>query len=138
MRIAALFDVHGNLPALEAVLAETRITPDESVAAELAGVAAAVVVCGHTHVQYDRRVVGCPRLVNAGSVGLPYEEVAVAFWALLGPGVDLRLTAYDPARAVARLQAPGVPGFDEVFARPLEGLVAADEATADFESRRGA
>ena len=36
----------------------TRLTPDEAVAAALAGVEADVVVCGHTHVQFDRRVPG--------------------------------------------------------------------------------
>jgi len=48
----------------------TRATPEADAARELAGVAAQVVVCGHTHVQYDRRVGGI-RLVNAGSVGMP-------------------------------------------------------------------
>jgi len=34
-------------------------------------VAADVVVCGHTHMQLDRRVGGV-RVVNAGSVGMPF------------------------------------------------------------------
>jgi predicted phosphodiesterase len=126
----------------EAIL--TRITPDESVAAALAEIEAAVVVCGHTHVQFDRRVPESPRLVNAGSVGLPYEGVAGAFWAFLGPHVDLRRTDYDVEQALVDLETrefpkqTGFPRFDEIFVRSLEGRVSPDEATMHFESRRGA
>jgi predicted phosphodiesterase len=120
----------------EAIL--TRITPDTAVAAALAGIDASVVVCGHTHVQFDRQVPDGPRLVNAGSVGLPYEGVQGAFWALLGPGIGLRSTAYDVELSLAQLRDKGFPGFDEIFTRSLEGQVAAGDATAEFESRRGA
>jgi predicted phosphodiesterase len=72
----------------------TRISPDDRWAAALAGVDDLVVVVGHTHVQFDRPM-GATRLVNAGSVGMPYEAEPGAYWALLGPDVDLRRTAYD-------------------------------------------
>jgi len=72
----------------------TRISPDERWAAALAGVDADVVVCGHTHVQFERPV-GDVRLVNAGSVGMPYETEPGAYWALLGPDVEPRRTAYE-------------------------------------------
>jgi predicted phosphodiesterase len=120
----------------EAIL--TRITPEEAVVTELAGIDATVVVCGHTHVQFDRRVPGAPRLVNAGSVGLPYEGVPGAFWALVGPEIELRRTTYDVERALASLRATTFPGLNEVFARSLEGRITASEATTEFESRRGA
>jgi predicted phosphodiesterase len=122
----------------------TRITPDEAVAEALAGVDAAVVVCGHTHVQFDRQLRGGPRLVNAGSVGMPYEGVTGAFWALLGPDVDLRRTDYDVEHALAELsrarfpEKTGFPRFDDIFARSLQGRVSPEEATAEFEGRRGA
>jgi predicted phosphodiesterase len=72
----------------------TRATPRERLAPMLAGVAEHVVVCGHTHQQFDVRC-GVHRVLNAGSVGLPYEGVAAAFWLLLGPDVELRHTDYD-------------------------------------------
>src|SRR2546426_5920830 len=50
----------------------TRISPDERWADALSGLAARVAVCGHTHVQFDRRV-GDIRIVHAGSGGRPYE-----------------------------------------------------------------
>lgn len=69
----------------------TRISPDERWLAALEGVEATVVVCGHTHVQFDR-VIGGYRVVNAGSVGMPYERAPGAYWLLLGPDVELRRT----------------------------------------------
>jgi predicted phosphodiesterase len=72
----------------------TRISPEERWLDALTGVDARVVVCGHTHVQFDRALGGL-RLVNAGSVGMPYERRQGAYWALLGPDVDLRRTPYD-------------------------------------------
>ena len=161
MRVAALYDIHGNLPALEAVLDEvqadlvvvggdvapgplvdacferlealdvpvrwvmgngdreelsgarlerfeptvevdgvlychgsprsdeeiiTQITPPERLAPMLEGVTAELVVCGHTHHQFELAHDG-RRVVNAGSVGLPYQGDAAAFWLMLGPEV---------------------------------------------------
>jgi diadenosine tetraphosphatase ApaH/serine/threonine PP2A family protein phosphatase len=73
----------------------TRDSPAERWAAALTGVRENVVVCGHTHVQFDRRI-GDVRLVNAGSVGMPYEDEPGAYWALLGSDVELRRTSYEP------------------------------------------
>jgi putative phosphoesterase len=82
----------------------TPLTPDERLAAILEGVAADVVVAGHTHMQEDRTVRGI-RWVNAGSVGLPYEDDIKAFWALLGPDVELRRTAFDVDAAIRAFEA---------------------------------
>ncbi len=74
----------------------TRISPDERWREALDGIDADVVVCGHTHVQFDRRI-GDIRLVNAGSIGMPYEAESGAYWALLdGTEVELRRTTYEP------------------------------------------
>jgi predicted phosphodiesterase len=72
----------------------TRATPPARLAPMLENVHERVVVCGHTHQQFDLRC-GDHRVLNAGSVGMPYEGVAAAFWLLLGPGVDMRRTHYD-------------------------------------------
>jgi putative phosphoesterase len=74
----------------------SRISPEERWQEALAGVDADVVVCGHTHMQFDRRI-GRVRLVNAGSVGMPYEREPGAYWALLdGVDVEFRRTPYEP------------------------------------------
>jgi predicted phosphodiesterase len=86
----------------------TKISPDERWAAALEGAEEPVVVIGHTHVQFDRRV-GETRLVNAGSVGMPYESEPGAYWALLGPDVELRRTAYDTDAAAKAIADVGWP-----------------------------
>jgi predicted phosphodiesterase len=71
---------------------------------------APAVVLGHTHMPFDR-LVDRRRVVNPGSVGMPYGA-AGACWALLGPAVTLRHSLYDPARASRRLIAAGAPGAE--------------------------
>jgi predicted phosphodiesterase len=112
----------------------TAITPPKRLDAMLDGVQERVVVCGHTHVQFDR-LVGDRRLVNAGSVGMPYEgEPGIAAWALLGPVVDLRRTRYDVTGAVERIRASGFPGGDEFADEYLLHPTGPEEATDHFEA----
>src|SRR5690554_3276639 len=49
----------------------TRRTPEARLLRLFEGVGADLVVCGHTHMQFDRQI-GRTRVVNAGSVGMPY------------------------------------------------------------------
>ena len=70
-----------------------RTTPDEWLREMVSDVEADVVVCGHTHMQFDRVVDGI-RVLNAGSVGLAYGAPG-AHWLTLGPGVTHRRTPYD-------------------------------------------
>ena len=58
------------------------------------------VVCGHTHMPFVRLVHG-RLVVNPGSIGMPYGRTG-AHWGLLGPGTELRTTAFDIEAAVAR------------------------------------
>ena len=51
----------------------TRTTSAERLGPVFAGVNAAVVVCGHSHMQFDRTI-GSVRVVNAGSVGMPFQQ----------------------------------------------------------------
>jgi putative phosphoesterase len=95
----------------------TPLTPDERLAGILDGVDADTVVAGHTHMQQDRTVDGI-RWINAGSVGLPYEDDIKAFWALLGPDVELRRTRFDveaTIRAFERVQREDASRFVENF-----------------------
>src|SRR5262249_12477287 len=69
----------------------TRLTPEERLVPVFDRLDVAVVVCGHTHMQFDRTV-GRARVVNAGSVGMPFGGPG-AYWLLLGPHVALRHTA---------------------------------------------
>lgn len=114
----------------------TRLSPPQRVAQALAESDEGVVVHGHTHVQYDRVVAG-RRVVNAGSVGAPYEGRPGAYWALLGPDVDLRRTPYDVEAAVAAIRATGYPGAEQ----HVEWLLTPPDPDATsqyFEDRAGA
>ncbi len=116
----------------------TSATPQADVAAVLASTSADVVICGHTHVQYDR-LVSARRIVNAGSVGMPYEGTPDARWAILDDGgVTLVSTAYDAEGAFEVLSETGFPLLDDWYGAVVRGEVTAEEATAIFESRRGA
>lgn len=64
---------------------------DADLARAFAAAAAPLVVCGHTHIQYDRSLPGV-RVVNAGSVGMPFEAPG-AYWLEMGPSLRLRRTA---------------------------------------------
>jgi predicted phosphodiesterase len=109
----------------------TAASPDDRVRALLGAVAQPVVVCGHTHMQFDRRVNGI-RVVNAGSVGMPYGDPG-AYWALLGPDVELRHTDYDLEAAAARVRASGFPLADDFADTNVLRPASAAEATASFE-----
>jgi hypothetical protein len=169
VRVAALYDIHGNVPALEAVLADvdrasswacaidradrdflagfeptvsleidglgpvlfchgsprsdleniTRATPEARFAPMVEGVSEAVIVCGHTHQQFDRHLAG-RRVINAGAVGMPYEGVAAAFWLLLGPDVELRRTDYDVTPLIEGLNDEERELIRESLIEPVE------------------
>jgi putative phosphoesterase len=121
---------HGSPRSDEEII--TAITTDERLREILAGVDEDVVVCGHTHHQFDRMAAG-RRIVNAGSVGMPYEGRPGAYWALLGPGVELRRTEYDVVAAEATLRALGYPGIEEAVEALFASPPTADEAAEHFE-----
>ncbi|MGE5691876.1 MAG: metallophosphoesterase family protein [Pseudomonadota bacterium] len=112
----------------------TRLTTDDDLADVLSDVPERVVVAGHVHVTVDRVVAG-RRFVNPGSVGIPYEGRRGAYWALLGPDVELRRTTYDVDDAVRRIRATGYPDAEQLAGWLLEPEDPA-EVSAYFESQR--
>ncbi len=89
-----------------------------------------VVVCGHTHMQFDRRI-GQTRVVNAGSVGMPFGNPG-AYWILLGPGVDFRRTEYDLDGAVRRVSATSYPDAEQFARRHILCPPTEEETLASF------
>jgi predicted phosphodiesterase len=85
----------------------TRTTAEERLLPLFDHLEAALVVCGHTHIQFDR-LVGRTRVVNAGSVGMPFNGPG-ADWLLLGPDVELRHTEYDLDAAAVRIRGTAYP-----------------------------
>ncbi len=111
----------------------TRITPERRLRAVLGGVEAALVIVGHVHQQYDRSF-DVRRVVNAGSVGLPYEGATGAYWALLGPDVKLRRSEYDIDHALREMRA-ACPDTDEWLSESLIEPADPDDVTELFESQ---
>jgi predicted phosphodiesterase len=89
----------------------TRLTPEEVLRPVFDGVGVSLVVCGHTHMQFDR-MIGATRVVNAGSVGMPFGRTG-ADWLLLGPDLQLRSTSYDLEEASAQFRASAYPQPEE-------------------------
>ena len=110
----------------------TQATPDRHLRKVLARASELVVVAGHTHMQLDRRVDGF-RWVNAGSVGMPYEGEVAAFWALLGPDVELRRTPFDVERSVDAVVGSGWPDAQTFAAENLRKAVRREDVVAVFE-----
>ena len=104
----------------------TALSPEERVRPMLAGVTQRVVVCGHTHMQFDRSIDDA-RVVNAGSVGMPFAP-AGAYWLRLGPEVRLVRTEYDAARAAAVVRGTSYPQAEQ-FLHPFSE----EQALALFE-----
>jgi putative phosphoesterase len=95
----------------------TRLTPEEALLGVFSDLDADLVVCGHTHMQFDRTI-GALRVVNAGSVGMPFGRTG-ADWLILGPDVQLRHTTYDLDDAAARIRATAYPQAEEFAATSI-------------------
>jgi predicted phosphodiesterase len=121
---------HGSPRSDEEII--TPATTEERLAEILAAVEAPIVVCGHTHMQFDRRH-GTTRVVNAGSVGMPYEGRPGAYWALLGPDVELRRTAYDFDAAAEAVRKSGYPDAEQHVIDLFVEQPGRDEVAAFFE-----
>jgi predicted phosphodiesterase len=105
--LGAVCFCHGSPRSDEDIV--TAVSTVERVEPMLDGVAEAMVVSGHTHVQFDR-VVANRRLVNAGSVGMPYQgESGWAYWTMLGPTVEHRRSAFDADALATALRESGYP-----------------------------
>lgn len=109
----------------------TRLTPEALVAPAFADVRAGVVVCGHTHMPFDRRVAG-RRIINAGSVGMPFAGPPGAYWLMLAGSIELRRTGYDFDAAAARLRQTGFPLVETRAVRYVLSPPAEDDSLRMF------
>jgi predicted phosphodiesterase len=128
---------HASPASDEAFFLET--TEEPTIVALLGAPIERTVVCGHTHMQFDLAA-GGTRVVNAGSVGMPYEAAPGAYWVALGPDVQLRRTEYDLQAAADRIRATDYPGAEEFVRENVLTVPSRAEALAAFEPRvtRGA
>ena len=133
VRVDGTLYCHGSPRSDEEMI--TALTPPERLEPMLADVEEHLVVCGHTHHQFDLRA-GDQRVVNAGSVGMPYEGSAGAYWLLVVDGEpEPQRTTYDIDAAAAAIRASGFPDAEDVVKESLVEPVGADEVARFFEDR---
>jgi predicted phosphodiesterase len=108
----------------------TRLTAESAALPALSDVQANLVVCGHTHMQFDRAI-GHIRVVNAGSVGMPFGRPG-AYWLLLCGDVELRCTDYDLLRAADRVRRTSYPQAEEFAAKYILAPPSEEEMVALF------
>ncbi len=112
----------------------TRRTPDDEVSPMFAGAHASLVVCGHTHMRMDRTVDGV-RIVNPGSVGMPFGEPG-AYWMMLAADVEFRRADYDREDAARRIRAMAYPGAEAFAANNVLQPPSEEQMLAAFTARR--
>lgn len=108
----------------------TRLTAEDRLLPVFEGLNVPVVACGHTHMQFDRTI-GKLRVVNAGSVGMPFGEPG-AYWLLLGPDIQLRHTRYDLTKAAERIRATAYPQAQDFAAHNVLQVPSEAEALEVF------
>jgi putative phosphoesterase len=108
----------------------TRVTPETPLLPLFEKLRVEMVICGHTHMQFDR-MIGRTRVVNAGSVGMPFGEPG-ADWLLLGPDVQLRHTRYDLPSAADRIRRTSYPRADDFAERNILHPPTEEETLAAF------
>jgi predicted phosphodiesterase len=109
----------------------TEASPPGRFGEALDGVDARLVVAGHTHMQFRR-----DRFVNAGSIGMPYEDDVAAFWAIVDDDdVEFRRTPFDVERAAAEIRASGWPEAQEFVAENVLVAPSRAEAIESFEAQ---
>lgn len=94
----------------------TPETPDEEARDFLLDREGRLALGGHIHRQFDREVRGW-RIVNAGSIGMPFDERGQASWALITfeggqAAVDLRRVPFDVEAVIDDLRAVGYPSVE--------------------------
>jgi len=108
----------------------TEVTPEAALQPVFEPTGANVVVCGHTHMPFDRQV-GSVRVINAGSVGMPFGRPG-AHWLILAPGrIESRITAYGLGAAEKLLNGSGYPNPMPYDLRKPPGR---DHVVARFEA----
>ena len=107
-----------------------RTTGEEALSAVFESARADVVVCGHTHMQFDR-MIGSTRVVNAGSVGMSFQGPG-AYWLLVDSRIELRRTEYDLTAAADRIRTTAYPQASEFAARNVLHPPSEAETIASF------
>ncbi len=102
--------VHGSPRRINEYLFEDR--PERSLARMFADLEADIILCGHTHLPYHRRIDAID-LINVGSAGRPKDGDPRAVYAVIeitdGVGVTFPRVAYDVEAAAQAIERTDLP-----------------------------
>ncbi len=93
-----------------------------------------IIVCGHTHVQFDHDI-GDIRLINAGSIGMPYEDLPGAYWTLFDSAITPRRTSYSVEEAATSIRESGCPHVEAFFVDTILNSPGREDALDHFAQR---
>lgn len=113
----------------------TPLTPSERLNHIFSDIQQKMVICGHTHMQFERRLENT-HIYNAGSVGMPFADKPGAYWLLLSPkGIEFRYTSYDFETAAEEIKASGDPQAHEFAEKNVIEIPTALESAKLLEQR---
>jgi putative phosphoesterase len=91
----------------------TPISPKKRIKELFAEVEQAIVVCGHTHIQYEVELEGT-RIFNSGSVGMPFAHQPGAYWLLIDSDrIEFKRTPYDFEQAALAIREAHSPDAED-------------------------
>jgi len=85
----------------------TKVTPKKKLKHLFDDIDASVVVCGHTHMQFERKINNI-RIFNAGSVGMPFGKTG-ADWLFIDSSINFKNTEYDLEEAAELIRRSNYP-----------------------------
>lgn len=112
----------------------TPKTSEERLLEIFSPVKADLIVCGHTHFQFDFEV-DKKRIVNAGSVGMPVGKQG-AFWLLIDEEPRLMQTIYDYQEAATRVKATAFPNALDFVDKAILNPPSLDSMLQVFEGAK--
>jgi|SRR5690625_840804 len=111
----------------------TPLTSQEHLNNIFSGIQQKIVICGHTHMQFERNADGI-QIFNAGSVGMPFADKPGAYWILLSSkGIEFRWTTYDFEVATQEIKTSGDPQGHEFAEKNVLEIPTALEAAKLLE-----
>ena len=109
----------------------TKQSPIERVKELFSHAGDSTIVCGHTHMQFDRKF-GTHRIVNAGSVGMAFGSDA-AQWLKISNKFELKSTQYDRDEAAKDIRSSGMPDADAFVKANIESWPSEEQMMEVYE-----
>ncbi|MCQ2009789.1 metallophosphoesterase family protein [Sporolactobacillus sp. STSJ-5] len=91
----------------------TPLSPKKRINKLFAEVEQSIVVCGHTHIQYEMKLEKT-KIFNSGSVGMPFAKQPGAYWLLIDSDqIEFKRTTYDFEQAALEIREAHSPDAED-------------------------